>query len=101
VTQSDDERRKLAIQRLKVRAEMRSAHELEDSVVIQQRAEERQKAASLAPPSGNGTAHGPFAWLVQPVIAVLKLVPPPHRVFIAGLLVLTVFAGIGKARGWW
>lgn len=97
--QNDDERRKLAIQRLKVRAEMRSAHELEDSQVIQQRAEERHAASSA--PKSEATPQGPFTWAVQPVVMVIKLVPPPHRVFLACLLVLVLFAGFGKSRGWW
>lgn len=94
----DDEKRKLAIQKLKVRAEMRSApDEEENSVVIQQRAEARI-AASKSP---SVPPQGPFGWLVHPVVSVIKLVPPPHRVFIAGLLVLVIFAGVGKAYRWW
>ena len=92
---------KLALERLSARAEMRSAHEIEDSVVIQQRAEERLQA-SMAPKSTSTPPTGPTAWIVQPVITIAKVVPGPQRIYVLLLLAsLAVFWGIGKARGWW
>lgn len=43
--------RELAIERLRIRAEMRSEEEIEDSGVIHMRAEERQKQKESEPPT--------------------------------------------------
>ena len=74
---SDD--RKLALERLRVRREMRSMDLEEDSQVIEREAHSR--AAKTVPP--------PLSW----VLAVVRLVPPKQRVWPVLLL-------IGLAAGW-
>lgn len=81
--------RELAIERLRVRAEMRSAHEIEDTKVINQRASLRvqEKKKSIPPP---------FSY----ALAFLQSVPPRHRVWPLILGMLLAAAGYAKAKGW-
>lgn len=85
-----DEDRKLAIERLKVRAELRSIGDDEDSQVIEAEAQSRRVKSVPA------TARG--------LVAVLDKLPPWGRVIV---LVVGIAAGLasallggGKLAGW-
>lgn len=73
--------RERSIERLRVRAEMRSEHEEEDTGVVHLRAEERlalrEAAHSSAPPS----AHKVTAWVI--VWTVARKFPPMGAVLVA------------------
>jgi hypothetical protein len=81
--------RDLAIERLKIRAEMRSAHELEDSVVINQRASMRveDKPKSLPPP---------LSWAAH----FLNSIPAQHRVWPLLLMIILGAVGFALSKGW-
>lgn len=81
------EQRDRAIDRLKIRAEMRSAHEIEDTGVIDQRALRRAKNKSLPPP---------LSWAAT----FLDTVPPQHRVWPLLLMILLGSVGYALTKGW-
>lgn len=74
----DDRERKHYLEKLKVRAEMRSADELENSAVIAEKAESRAPKSSSTPAPARG------------LVAVLKLLPPWQR----GVVVLALIAAL-------
>ena len=77
--------RRLAVERLKVRAEMRSINEEEDTGVVNVRAEERVAKASESPPKDS---------IARQLVYVLNALPPWSRPIVLIVLVL-VFAGSG------
>ena len=87
MTENNKKERDLALERLTVRAEMRSAHEIEDTKVIQDRASLRVAKKSLPPP---------FSWAYR----FLNAVPPQHRVWPLLLGMVIAAAGYAKAKGW-
>lgn len=84
--------RRLAIERLRVRAEMRSAGDVEDSTVIEQEAQSRApKKADSTPAPARG------------IVAVLNTLPPWGRViFLLAVVVALVSSGLTWATlsGW-
>jgi hypothetical protein len=94
--------RRLAIERLKIRAEMRSnPDEEEDTGVIDQRAAERMKPISSVPPSKRGTIGEVFRGL----LAVLNTLSPTGRlvfllVLLAVLATSTSPAWFASVKGW-
>lgn len=89
MSERNQRERDLAIERLKVRAEMRSAHEIEDSKVISDR-------ASLRVPPSKKSLPPPFSYALE----FLKSVPPQHRVWPLLLGMLLAGLGYAKAKGW-
>jgi len=87
VTENNKKERDLALERLTVRAEMRSAHEIEDTKVIQDRASLRVGKKSLPPP---------FSWAYQ----FVTVVPAHQRFWIIIIGMLLGAAGYAKAKGW-
>ncbi len=89
MTVKNKEERDRALARLEVRAEMRSAHEIEDTKVIDQR-------ASLRVPKSKKSLPPPFSYAK----AFLDSVPPQHRVWplILGMLLGALI--YAKAKGW-
>lgn len=82
------EDRKLALERLRVRAEMRSMDLEEDSKVIDQEARSRAATKDVPPP---------LSW----VIAVVRLVPPAQRLWPVLMVLLLVAAWASKKAGLW
>jgi len=91
-TASDDEKARLAIERLKVRAEMRSAGEDELSDVINQRAVSRTEA-----PPKSASVPSPARGL----IAVLNALPPWSRPVVVLALIAAIAVPGSKFAGWW
>lgn len=84
---------KRAIERLKVRREMRSMDLEEDSQVIEQEAHSRAAKPPSLPP--------PFSWALGAVMAVVQLVPKRQRLWPV-MLMLGLFAGWGGHKiGLW
>lgn len=83
----EDFERSLA--RLEERAIMRSSHEIEDSVVINQR-------ASLRVPKAKKSLPPPFSYLH----AFIESVPPQHRVWPLLLAMILGAVGFAKVKGW-
>jgi hypothetical protein len=79
------EDRKLALERLRVRREMRSMDLEEDSQVIEREAQSR--AGKSIPP--------PLSWLV----AIVRLVPPKQRVWPVLMVLGLVAAWAAKKAG--
>jgi hypothetical protein len=84
---------KRALERLKVRREMRSMDLEEDSQVIEQEAQSRAAPAPSLPP--------PFSWVLGAVMAVVQLVPKRQRLWPV-LMLLGLGAGYAahKAGIW-
>lgn len=89
---SDAEKTKLAIERLKVRAELRSADELEDTGVIEQKARQRTEAP---PKTDSVPAHA------KGLIAVLNALPAWSRPIIVLALIAAIAVPGSKMAGWW
>jgi hypothetical protein len=92
-----DERRRAA-DVVSIRAEMKSAHELENSVVIQQRADERSK--SRAPESDDGSIP-PRAKGIVAVLNALGKLPMQALFVILVLLGLLAFLGPDLVKAIW
>lgn len=88
----DDRERKHHLEKLKVRAEMRSADELENSAVIAERAESRAPKSSSTPAPARG------------LVAVLNTLPPWGRVIVLVMLGALVgsgaFGALADKLGW-
>jgi len=76
---------KLAIERLRVRQELRSAHDIEDTGVIEAEASKR----TAAPPASSTPPHA------KSVVAVLSVLPAWQR----GIVLLALLGLIGYAVG--
>jgi hypothetical protein len=86
---------KLAIERLKYRTELRSAGDPEDTGVIESEALKRSVKPKSDPPQ-----HGPFAWVVAPVVVLVKSVDPKQRLWAVLLLFVLVAMLLAMWQGW-
>lgn len=96
MTNSLKERSRRAADIVSIRASMQSAHELEDSVVIQQRATQLAETRSVAPESVPARAKGIVA-----VLNALGKLPVPALAVIALLLALLAFLGPDLVKAIW
>ena len=82
------EERKQALERLRIRAELRSAGDEEDSQVIEQQAISRRPKSDPAP--------------VRGLVAILNTLPPWGRVLVVLALLAVVASGglAAKVAGW-
>lgn len=93
MTTSDPQKaqRQLALERLKVREEMRSVDLEEDTAVIEKRALERVGQQAASPQQ---------SWL-NAVLELIKQVPPAHKVIVVFPIVLFTLYVIGWQLGVW
>lgn len=85
--------RQLALERLKVREEMRSVDLEETSSVIEQKALERVRVADQPPAQATG--------LMSTVLELIRQVPPAHKVVVIFPVVVFILYLIGWQLGMW